>query len=237
MLLTVSHPDFSESAQHVLIPASGEKRIDVRLGHESSSLSGRVTLDGMPLKDAAIYIYRPGNRSEYAESAVTDDTGMYKIDSLPQGDHVMEAQALWGTEQVEMRGTLEIRVKGKSARQDVSFESLVHLTGRVRANADEEGPNPNRTLWFSLRASPDDLGQTYHSAQLNENGDYNIYLEPGSYVVGLQEGTGVAVDIPPGSTELVASYELRDLAAASGINLVPTGAPVVPKEVPDKEGL
>jgi protocatechuate 3,4-dioxygenase beta subunit len=237
MLVTVKHPDYAESAQHVRVPGSGDKRLDVRLGHETSSLSGRVTLDSKPLPNAAIYIYRASNRSEYAESAVTDTDGKYTIESLPEGDHVLEAQALWGTDQVEMRRTMEIRVHGKTSRQDVSFDSLVHVTGRVRSNPDEEGPNPNRTLWFSLRASPDDLGQTFRSAQLNENGDYEVYLEPGSYVVGLQEGSGIAVDIPLGGTELVANYELRDLAEASGINLVPTGASVVPKEVPDNQGL
>lgn len=237
MLLMLKHSAYSERAQHVVIPSTGEKTINLKLGHGSSTLSGRVTLDGKPLANAAVYIYRPANRSEYAESAVTGIDGKYVIETIPEGNHVLEVQSLWGAEQVELRRTQEIRVKGRTATADINFDNLVHVSGRLRMNPDEEGPNPHNTLWFSRRASPDDLGQTFRNAQINSDGDYDIYLEPGSYVIGLQEGAGLPFEIPSASAALVANFELRDLAEASGIKLVPTGAPVVPREVPDNQGL
>jgi hypothetical protein len=237
MVLSVTHRDYSDRATYVSVPTSGDKNLDVKMGHGKATLTGTVTLDGKPLPDAAIYIYRAANRNEYAESAVTSADGRYTVEGIPEGNQVLQVQALWGSEQVELRHSEELRIKGHKAVANVNFAGLVHLKGHLRSDPNEEGPNPHTMLWFAKRASADDLGQSFRSVAVDAEGNYQIYLEPGAYTVGLQEGSGAPLDVPENSREFVVNFELRDLAEASGIKLMAPGAPVEPKDVPDKQGL
>jgi uncharacterized GH25 family protein len=217
VVLSATHPDYSARAQVMQLPASGQVIADCRLGKEATLLSGQVTVDGKPLPDATLVVYKNEDMGQWIGSAVTDAHGMYNIEGVPEGSRLLIAEALWGTDAKGLRKRQLIMVKGRTSRADVEFRGLVRVHGRIQQNSAALDPAAKNTLFFASKINFGDLRRL----PLPPTGEYEVYLEPGPYTISLTEMPGPALDVPEGADEVTANFEFDDLAQSSGLNARP----------------
>ncbi|MGI8907376.1 MAG: carboxypeptidase regulatory-like domain-containing protein [Candidatus Sumerlaeaceae bacterium] len=217
VVISARHLNYSDQAQIVQLPASGKLTVNFKMNKSVTLLSGQVRLDGKPLADATIVVYPSEDMARWIGSAVTDEKGHYSIEGVPEGSRLLIAEALWGTDAKGLRKRQNVLVRGRSSTANVDFRALVRVAGRVQINSAEANPTAKHMLYFTSQNTFGDVRRVV----LGPEGNYEVFLEPGPYTVGLQDGPGLHLDVPEGGNEVQVHFEFDELARISGLNAAP----------------
>ncbi len=143
------YPDKQNPAQATLIqPTSNMTGVDIYVtrvssgGHNAitSSITGNITLDNKPVKDAIIYA-KQGDL--YRGYAITDASGKYKINNLPEGDYILVIYRIGST---SAQRTITVTDKNNTANFNLTALKQPNITLNTVTPKDfklsQNYPNP-----------------------------------------------------------------------------------------------
>jgi protocatechuate 3,4-dioxygenase beta subunit len=154
----------STPMQTVQVEAGSAQQVDLEFSN-STTISGRVSRNGMPVKGAGISFSPKSGRSQSASSGSTDEEGRYSITGLEQGEYnvtIMDMQRLSPystTYTVRGSGTFDIDYKANALRGRVidAATNMPIADANVQLRTNDGGASGFR----GTRAAMTDAGGTF----------------------------------------------------------------------------
>lgn len=179
---------YPQSTDYVTVPAKATTKHDIVLSNETQKVSGVATYNGMPLENVLVVLYK-ATEGEPVSNAVTNKAGHYELSKVPPGTYTMSVEAPIGSKDQLAHKSYTLTVGDAAMTQDVRFDRLVLVKGRVIVKATAVEPAES-TLLFSPKA-----GQESQTVPIKD-GAFEAEMEPGGYAVGLEDRPGKDIEIP-----------------------------------------
>ncbi len=173
--------------------------MNVVLSNAPGGLEGSVTSNNRPVPSALMVLSSPAASETPVASALTDPNGRYHLTGFPAGQYVLSIEAPVGEGDEVTRRSQPVDVTNSSTRLDVVLPLAVPVTGTVRLNG--KAPRYTDGNVPALMFMPNGGGGNSRHAKLDENGNFAVQVEPGSYSVGLEDRPGADVQVPPAGVQ------------------------------------
>lgn len=190
---------------------------------EAATIRGTVLgHDGSPLANRAVWVSPIGEAMVPGIKVIdTHSDGTYLFDRLWPGKYRIWTETLVGAHLLQIESEVEASA-GTATTYDLSFSRFVEVKGTVRF-----GGNPPPIDGFRLDLMPKTRGPETRPSSLliDTNGNFNVFLLPGSYQVGVVSPPfGLAmldkpVEVPEGSRSIEFNWDIPTVDAT--IRIVP----------------
>ncbi len=197
LVIAAGYPDLERNINFV----PGES-LNIELSAITSTLEGRVTVGGSNLVEGALIILsKAGGDHSPVATAVTDEAGTYKMEGFPASSYALTVEAPIGAGENITRKSLLVSIEEEQVTQDVNFESLVSVQGKVRLNGKlpERGSGESLSVLFSGTGD----GMESKMIKVADDGAYSVQLEPGDYTVSLEDREGRPITIKAGAGQTI----------------------------------
>lgn len=188
------YPDYDEDVTY-----SPGQPLKIELSNAPGALSGRVTMAGSPVGGALVVLSSQGAGAAPLASGVSDAQGQYKLDGFPAGQYLLSVEAPVGEGENISRKSIPVKVEDESTRQDVDYKALVAVTGTARLGGKVPPPHADAPVSLLFRGSSQ--GVESKMVPLDAQGAFKVQLEPGTYIVSLEDREGEPIEIKPGKTQ------------------------------------
>jgi len=163
---------------------NGEERV-LEIGGRTTAVEGRVLVGGVPAASASVRV----SGASDSGSAATGKDGRYCVEGLSAGRHEVEVFA----DDADFQRFVDLK-EGQRLRLDI--DASVAITGVV-VDAGTGGPIADAAE-LQLEVSAERTGTPgSNSADVEADGRFRLYVEPGAYELGVPESEDLYVTERP----------------------------------------